>query len=219
MDNMLFDDLKQRQTLTETYASFSQSRGGLGKVLGGIVGLVIILAATLLGGGVFTAVLTIGATALWLVGKELIRVWLYRPLGTAQAVWTPDKRREHLRLTGFVALIAVGITVMMLLNADLTSPETRVYLAFIVVMPFLTWRLLRTSLEFVVGVFLLAACAVHGAGGAYSLLPSTDLSLLMALSQSAPTWSSLFGALVLIRVGWQEHQHFQALMAQMQVER
>ena len=217
MNNTLLDDIRQRQQLTEAYASFSRSRGGLGKVLGGVVGLVVIMTGTLLGGSLVTALLTIGATLIWLVGKEIIRDRIYQPLGSVQEVWPQDKRREHLMFTGFVGLIAAGVTLFVILNGQLGAPQTWVYLAFVVAMPFLTWRFLRTPMEFIVGVFLLAACAVHGAGGAYTLIPSAWT--LHTLGPVAATWSPFIGSFVLIAVGLREHRDFQKLAAQMQTER
>ncbi|MFO7323286.1 MAG: hypothetical protein DIU68_016270 [Chloroflexota bacterium] len=216
MDEMLLEDIHRRQQLSEAYASYSQTRGGLGKVLGGVVGLVVILAGTLLGGGVVTAGLTIGATLVWLLGKELIRARFYRPLGEVKEVWPDEKRREHLLFTGFVALISAGVAAFIIFNVGINNPGNWIYLAFVVLMPVLTWRYLRTPLEFIVGVFLLSACAVHGAGGAYSLAPE-DFSL-EAMSKVAPAWPAFIGAVVLIGVGLREHRYFQELTSRLKAE-
>lgn len=212
---MELNDIQQRQHFAEAYASFSQSRNGLGKVLGGIVGIVVILAGTLLGGGVVTGVLTVGATLLWLIGKEVIRARLYRPYGAAAEQWAGEDRSIHVLITGFVTLVSVSIIVLVLTRGNLDSAEDWIYLFFVAAMPLITWRFLRTPLEFIVGVFLLAACAVHGAGSAYSLLPNGDISP-GELGKIAATWSPFIGAFVLILLGIREHRDFQELRHKME---
>lgn len=211
MDKTMMQAIQQRQALTEEYATFSQSRGGLGKVLGGVAGIIVVLAGSLLGNGMVTAVITIVATLLWLIGKEVIRARMYRTFGDVKEIWTAEQRHSHFLSTGIAGFICAIVAGLILFNGDINEPEMWVYLAFVILLPFVSWRFLRTPLEFIVGVFLLAACAVHGSGGAYSLF-SGELTAVL------PTWSSFIGALVLIAIGWQEHRRFQQLAAQMQAE-
>src|SRR5437588_7925306 len=86
--------IAELQQVTQEYASYSQSRGGLGNVLGGVVGLISFAALSLLG-GVVLAVLSVGLTVTWLVGKEIIRHRLYRIFGDAQEMWSASQRRGH----------------------------------------------------------------------------------------------------------------------------
>jgi hypothetical protein len=89
------DTIANLQRLSQGYASFSRSRGGLGNVLGGVVGLVVFGTVWLLGGTIGSAIITVGLTLVWLVGKEVIRRRLYRPIGQAREVWTGTARRTH----------------------------------------------------------------------------------------------------------------------------
>src|SRR5262249_26775910 len=116
VDATTLERIEKRQELSQEYASYSQSRGGLSKGLGGIVGIAVILTGTILGGGAITAVVTIGGTLLWLVGKEWIRAHIYRPFGDAQEIWSPQKRREQWRITLFVVGISVLIFAVYIMN-------------------------------------------------------------------------------------------------------
>src|SRR5438270_329130 len=91
------------QQVTREYASFSRSRGGLGNVLGGVVGLISFAALWLLG-GIVLAALSVGLTLAWLVGKEIIRHQVYRPFGDVRELWSASQRRGHA-----IAAIASGV--------------------------------------------------------------------------------------------------------------
>ncbi len=214
---MNMQEIQQRQQFAEEYASFAQSRNGLGKVIGGLVGIVVILTGTLLGGGLTTAVVTIGATGVWLVAKEVLRARLYQPYGVAAEQWRAENRRTHNWAVAVVALVAAAIIAFVIWRGDLDSPTDWVYLFFVAAMPLITWRFLRTPLEFIVGVFLLAACAVHGAGGAYSLVPIAALSLA-EIGMLLATWSPFLGAFYLVWLGIREHRDFQRLTRRMEMQ-
>ncbi len=212
--NTTMQRITEQQARVEEYASYSLSKGGLGKVLGGVIGIVIVLMGTLVGAGTWTGILTIALTLIWLFGKEIIRTRLYRPFGQAVQNWSPSERQMHVTLTGFVALISLLVVIAVLITGrQIDQDHTWIYLFFTILMPVLTWFFLRTPIEFVVGVFLLAACAIHGSGGAYSLIPA-DTSFV-ELAMISATWSPFLGSIVLIRMGWQEHQRFQSLKAQL----
>ncbi len=196
-------DVERRLQLATEYARYSQSYNGLGKTLGGVAGLIVLLAGTFIGGGTVTAVLTLCLTLLWLAGKELLRARVYQPMGVAQEIWEREQKRLHLFLTCFTGLISIGAFAVFISDGRITEPDWWPYLFFVALLPFVTWRFLRTPLEFVVGVGLLAACAVHSTGGAY------------ALSQVF-TWSWFVGALALIPLGISEHRRFLALSQQLQ---
>lgn len=206
----MYERIELRQKFAEFYASFSQSRNGLGKVLGGIVCIVVALAGTFIGAGMFTSVLTIALTLLWLVGKEIIRKRVYFQQGEAGEVWTEFQRREHLFATGFVSVIAFGAAVWVFVNSQPLTLPNAIYIFVALSMPFITWRFLRAPLEFVVGVFLISACAVTAAGGAYSLiLPDWSFdSIMIGLS----VWLPLIGSFVLIVFGIREHRQFLSIM-------
>jgi hypothetical protein len=210
MNTSTLQHISQQQSFAEEYASYSLSRGGIGKVLGGVIGIFIILWGTLMGAGTWTAVITISLTFVWLFGKEVIRAKLYRPFGDAVQMRDPAEHQTHLFVTGFVTVVSLFVLVTQLtLGRELDQPQTWIYLFFSALLPVLTLFFLKTSTEFIVGVFLLAACAVHGAGANYSLIPANFS--LTELGMIAATWSPFLGSLILIRTGWQEHQRFQVL--------
>jgi hypothetical protein len=121
--------LERVQQLTQDYASYSQSRNGLGKVLGGVVGLIVALANGLIGPGWLTASLTIGLTIAWLISKEVIRRHFYQRFGEARERWVNDARRMHIGQVAFVLLVAVGATLGFIALGGLALPTKcrRVY--------------------------------------------------------------------------------------------
>ncbi len=199
-------NVEKRLELAAEYARYSQSYNGLGKTLGGLAGLIVLLAGTFLGGGVLTVMLTFGLTALWLVGKEVLRARFYQILGAAQEIWDREYKRWHLFLTCFTGLISLGIFIVFIANGRITEAAFWPYLFFVALLPLVTWRFLRTPLEFIVGVSLLAACAVHSMGGAYHL-------------REIYTWPWLIGSLALIPLGISEHRRFLEISQQLQMGR
>jgi DNA-binding MarR family transcriptional regulator len=111
MNTATIRQITQYQAFAEEYASYSLSRGGYGKVLGGVIGIVIILMGTLVRRGTATAILTIGLTFMWLFGKEMIRARLYRPFGDAAQTWDPQERQTHVFVTVFVAFVSLIVVV------------------------------------------------------------------------------------------------------------
>jgi hypothetical protein len=196
------------QQVTQEYASFSQSRSGLGNVLGGVAGLVAFAAMWLLGQGIVTAVLTAGATVAWLVGKEIIRTRLYRPFGDARETWPAGQRRAHLISVAIVAAVLAVFAVLIVVHALLTNTSWSIvlpYLVYCAVTPWIAWRYLRTTNEFMVGLFLLLASAITSAG----FVP--DRLLFTAI---LPLYS-----VALIVFGLKEHRQFQALAARLRAQR
>jgi hypothetical protein len=199
--------IAEMQQLTQEYASFSQSRSGLGNVLGGAAGLIAFAVMWLLGHGVAAAALTVAATVTWLVGKEIIRTRLYRPFGDAREIWPASQRREHIVAVAIVAVVLAALAVLIILHLLFDKPEWSKglpYLVFCLVTPLIAWRYLRTINEFMVGVFLLMACAITSAG----FVP--DLVLFTAI---LPLYSVL-----LIGLGLKEHRQFQALAARLSAQ-
>jgi hypothetical protein len=216
IDTTTLEAIKKRQQLTEEYASYSQSRGGLSKVGGGIAGIIVILTGTLLGGGALTFIVTLVGTLLWLVGKEWIRAHLYRPFGEAQEEWLPQKRREQRYLVLFVVGVSALIFAVYILNGAITNPRSWSYLFFVALLGPATWRFFRTPAEASVGIFLIAACAVHSVGGAYSLLYHPHMgNIVLDVGAMVVTWVPFFYAGVLIVQGITEHRRFQTLAAEL----
>ena len=192
--------LSEMQELTREYASFSQSRSGLGNVLGGVAGLVSFAVMWLLGRGVATAILTVGLTVVWLVGKEVIRRQLYRPFGEARETWPACQRRGHLYAAALIGLVCAAflVTIVVRLVTDMTPWSIALpYLIFCVIIPWIAWRYLRTVNELTVGLYLLLSSAIVSAG----FVP--DRLWLVAILP----WYSL----VLVVLGLREHRQFQDL--------
>lgn len=196
--------IAELQQVTQEYASFSQSRSGLGNVLGGVAGLIAFAGMWLVGPGPVAAVLTVGTTAVWLVGKEVIRRRLYRPFGDARESWPASQRRRHRIGVSIIATVLAAFAVMIVVHSLLTKTAWSIalpYLVFCLVTPWIAWRSLRTDNELMVGVFLLFASAVTTAG----FVP--DRLLFTAI---LPLYSAL-----LILVGLKEDRQFQALAARL----
>jgi hypothetical protein len=196
--------ISEMQHLTREYASFSQSRSGLGNVLGGVAGLLSFAIMWLLGAGVATAVLTVGLTFAWLAGKEIIRRQLYRPFGEARESWPAPQRRGHLHAAALIGLVCAAflvIVVVRLVTATTPWSVALPYLIFCLITPWIAWRFLRTTNEFMVGLYLLFASAVVNAG----FVP--DRLWLVAILP----WYSL----VLVVLGLREHRQFQDLTSRL----
>ena len=196
--------IAEMQQLTQEYASFSQSRSGLGNVLGGVAGLISFAAMWLLARGVVMAVLTVGVTVAWLGGKEIIRRRLYRPFGDARENWPASERRKHAIGVSVIAAVLAAFAIMIMVHALLTKTPWSIvlpYLIFCLVTPWIAWRYLRTINEFMVGFYLLFASAITVAG----FVPS-----LLVFAAVLPLYS-----IALIAVGWKEHRQFRALAARL----
>jgi hypothetical protein len=216
INTVTLEAVRKRQQLAEEYASYSQCRGGLSKVIGGVVGIIVILTATILGGGLVTGVVTVVGTLLWLLGKEWVRVHLYRPFGEAQAAWSPEQRRAMRRVTLFVLLIAVLVLVFFTITGAATHPDSWPYMFFVILLAPVTWRFFRTPAEISVGLFLMAACAVHSVGGAYSLLYKPYMgNIMLDAGMMFVTWVPSFYAVILIMQGIREHRRFRELAAEL----
>jgi hypothetical protein len=196
-----------RETLAAVTMAQAQAAGGLAILVdaGGTADPDALTAAMwLLKPGLIAAVLTVGVTVVWLVGKEIIRRRLYRPFGDASETWPPSQRRRHLIGVSFVAtglaVLAVLIVLHVLFYRGAWSTGLP-YLVFCLVTPWIAWRYLRTDNELMVGLFLLFASAITSAG----FVP--DLALFTAI---LPLYS-----VILITVGTKEHRQFQALAARL----
>jgi hypothetical protein len=196
--------IRAAQQLTQEYASYSQSRNGLGNVLGGVAGLAIYVANGLLGPGLLTAAITIGLTLLWLIGKELIRRRLYRPFGEAREIWAPTARRWHIAIVTILASLILGMLIWGIISGRFA--DARMWPAFLIyaLIPAIAWRYLRTINEFLIGVPLLIACAYTSIGGAFGFWDQLQIPLYAA---------------VMIAVGIAEHRQFRVIAARLRAQR
>jgi hypothetical protein len=212
MIDMQRERLQAVQNLTREYASYSQHRSGLGNVLGGVAGLLAYLVGLLYGPGATTAVVTGVVTLSWLIGKEVIRRRVYQAYGAARAHWSAADRRFQLGLCLFLGAISLWVIVVQVQAGRLTEPRFWPYILIVALIPLIAWRFLRTTSEFIVGVFLLAASAVTSAGSAYTFGGTAlrpDNALLFVFVPIA--------AIALIVVGLAEHRRFRTLRDQLRV--
>ncbi|GEM_PF-2602207 len=187
------------QRLTSEYASYSRSRAGLGNVLGGVIGLIVFGAVWALGGGFVSAIIVVGLTTLWLVGREVIRRRLYQRFGQAQEVWTGSARKTHIFMASVYTLAVAAFAAVIIFGGWLSKPVGWPYLIFCLVTPWLVWRTLYTLPELILGFTLLFMGAITASGHTPDLL-----ALLVA-----PAY-----ALAMIPLGLSEHCQFRRLEAQ-----
>jgi len=196
------ETIADMQQLTREYASYSRSRGGLVNVLGGVVGLVIFGAVWLFGGNPATAVLTVGLTFVWLVGKEVIRRRLYRGFGEAREVWSGSPRRTHQYLAWIFTPLLLAFAVWIVAAGWLSKPAVAApYLVFCLATPWIIWRYLYTLNEIMIGFGLLFMSAVTASGHTPFLV-----GLLMVPCYAA----------AMIPLGLAEHRQFKGLRTRLE---
>lgn len=185
--------VREVQQIVQDYASYSQSKNGLGTALGGLIGIIVYLINIFSGHSNLVVVLTIGLAACWLIGKEIIRRRLYRSFGEAQEVWSAERRRSHLISVSIVTLLMFGVWLFFLLKLPSTSWNWFALLftfLILAISPWVMWRYLRTLDEFVIGVFLLVVCIVTSVGNVFQpgsiegllgtfLFPLTGLGMIL----------------------------------------
>ena len=167
-------DLDQLQQLTERYARYRFSAGGLSSVLGGLLSLVMFFTALLAPlGPVERAVLAL-APLLWLLSKEALRRFYYQRSGAVGEKLSASQHRQHFRLTIFVAAVSTAIVGAGLwkfgLSGLLALPWPKLsYVLIAVLMPLIVWRWLWSNSDFIAGVSLMCQAAVIIAGSNYRL--------------------------------------------------
>lgn len=188
--------------LTRRYARYSHNAAGLGGVLGGALVLITYFVGALvvpLGTGLRLALAT--SPLVWIAAKELLRAGYYQRFRRATQAWRQGERNWHLAFTLFTMVVSVVIVVSSVLSArtdpsTLTTPEAAGYLVLVAAMPVLVWFFMRTPLEFIAGVFLVAQAALVLGGGNYGL--GSQLQAPIA-------------GVALVLVGAREHRQFIAL--------
>jgi hypothetical protein len=169
-------ELDRLQQLTRRYARYSRSVGGLSSVLGGALSLMVFTLALWLELTPAARVLFAALPLLWLVGKELLRRYYYQRAGAVQESISTYERWLHYFLTGFVAFVSISILSSGLTKFGLAGllalPWPKLgYFIFVLALPFVTWRWLWSSTDFIVGTCLFCQAAVIVAGRSYQLDP------------------------------------------------
>jgi hypothetical protein len=201
LDDDALNDLQHRRMLTAAYSRYSRNAAGLGSVVGGA----FCLTAFFLNAAVplpLAARLALAAGPLvWIAAKELLRRRFYQRFGVVEEKWTTGERMLRRLLNGFIALFSIGVTGEALWLTHF-SPSMPVigYLAFIVAMPFLSWRYLHSIEEWNIGILLLCQAALVLGGSHYG-------TLFLVL---AAIWS-----LAAIAVGLHQHKQFRRIAGQL----
>ena len=200
LDPDLLDRSNRYQRLTAEYARYATNAAGLGIVAGGALALAAYIAhgwAPLSGWG--RALLAL-SPVVWIVVKELLRRRLYQRYGRVRPAAERGEERWHRFRTLFVA--GVSVLVLVTVAPRLWSEPARLwptllYLTFVAALPALVWWFMRSSEEFIIGVFLVCQAAVASGGGHYA--------------PSAANAVFLLAAAVGIGVGLSQHRAFRRL--------
>jgi len=200
------DDLQRRRTLTAAYSRYSRNAGGLGSVIGGGLCLIAFLLNAWVPLGPVARLVLASTPIVWILAKELLRGRLYQQFGVVEEAWTARSRQLHLLLNGFVAVIAAGIVGFVIVGFVLRrgpfppSLPAIGYLAFMIAMPFLSFRYFHGTEEFTVGIFLICQAAIVLGGGHYD-----SFFLAIAVAFSIPA----------IMVGLHQHHQFRRIARQL----
>jgi hypothetical protein len=212
---IFMDDIQQQalfsaQSRARDYASYSQSKNGLGTTVGGIIGIAVYVVNGFLGHTLLTIILTFALTICWLLGKEIIRAHWYRPFGRAQEIWSTQKRQSHSILVAIMTLFLLFVWIFFLQRLFVINSLAWLIalfaLVFMLVAPWIIWRYLRTGDELIIGIYLLLSCMVTSIGSAFAFTNIYNLlgTLLFPLV-----------SIGMIVKGFQEHSAFLALKTQL----
>lgn len=207
--------LQELESLTRSYACFSRSAGGLGSVLGGALCLLSYFLGALLP---LTPALQAGLIAIpfvWLLCKGWLVRRYYQRFGRAEEMQTKLERTLHRFYFGFALLISLVIAAFVLAKL-LSEPGTIAvgtvaYLVLILTIPVAAWFWLRSSLDFVIGVFLFCQASMISVGLAYPLIGMTETTASTGLSLIAVIFP--LATCVAIYAGVAEHRQFSVLRA------
>jgi hypothetical protein len=201
MKGSVLQRIEEVQRLTRDYASYTRRRSGLGNVLGGMITLIVTVLLLLSTPNHLLALAAPGLTLIWLVGKELLRTFLYVPFGKATERWSAPLQRYQLLRACLGILLLTGIMLTVIVHQRLAFQHWWPLLVFLLVTPWIAWRYLRSWIEYLLGLFLLLASA------------------LTSIGQSGEVRFTLFVAFLLallgILLGLAEHLRFRLLVDEM----
>jgi len=165
-------DLDRLQALSEQYARYSRSAGGLSSVFGGLLCLTMFGIALTMELNQSAKVLLAAAPLFWLASKELLRRYYYQRAGAALDKLSVNQHRLHNGLTAFVGLVTLLILAAGFwkfgLAGFLALPWPKLsYFLIVAAMPLVVWRWLWSSSDFIVGVSMICQSALIIAGSHY----------------------------------------------------
>lgn len=173
-DYPALSDLDRLQALSEQYARYNRSAGGLSSVIGGLLCLLMFVAALTLELSQPARLLVAAAPLFWLASKELLRRYYYQRAGAALDRLSKSQHRQHYALTAFVAAVSLIIIALacwkfgLLGLLELPWPKLG-YFMVVALMPVVVWRWLWSSSDFIVGVSMICQAALIVAGRHYQL--------------------------------------------------
>lgn len=180
---------------TSRYARYSRSAGGLSLVIGGILCLV----AFVIGASVdLTPVLRYtlaAAPLLWLLSKELLRVFYYQRAGAVRERLSDTQCRWHRWMVVYLALMSLLIIAGVIWGAGARVWQWPViaYVVIVAAMPLVAARWFWSIGDFLVGVLLICQAAVVIMGLHYPWY-----WILIAAGYAA----------IAITTGWREHRDY-----------
>ncbi len=212
------DLLGEVEALTRAYSRYSRSAGGLGSVFGGLLTLTSYFLGALLP---LTPALRIGLVAIpfaWLLAKGWLIHRYYQRFGRVEERPTPEQRRSHRLVLAFSIVITLAIVASVLAGhwprPWTLPPEEIAYIVLVLMIPVAAWRWLRSSLDFIVGVFLLCQAAIASVGLSYPLVGTTQGYEAMMMSLIALIFP--LAALAMIVTGIGEHRRFLRLRTRLE---
>ena len=235
---MTTPDLKALESLTRDYAAFQARKSGLATALGGLMAVVLVLAAlspNFMGVHAFNRLLVeylVWTPFLWLALKGIISRWAYRGLGPVRAM--PDGAYERRRWFWILGLALFLLAVLLaalyafaagLLAANQPRAALQPLPRWMLLMPFLylivmPWAI-RGIEEARAYVVLVGQCMLW-------LIPHVIFSFGPPAPPVKPGWGLfgdvmgvsilvliyvvlIWGALAMLR-GWKEHREYLALL-------
>lgn len=202
LDTGMTPDLDRLRDLTERYARYSRSAGGLSLVIGGMLLVVTFAIGALvpLTPGLRWALAS--APLAWLLAKELMRALYYQRSGGASQQVAPALRRQRRWMVGYLTLISAFIVAAVFYFAGARAFEGQAlgYLLLVAALPLVALRWFWSVGDFLVGVLLICQAAVVFAGGHYTLAWLAYATLCAAIA---------------IATGLREHREFLRVRAEL----
>jgi hypothetical protein len=234
---MTIPELEALEALTREYAAFQSRKSGLGTALGGLLAILLVLAALspdLMGANLLKRPLLdyiLFVPFLWLILKWLGGLLLYRGLGTVKAM--PDEHYERRRWFWILSLALFlmaylvaglygfmnGFLIQKPMCAPLGPPASWVLLLpllYVLPMPWVIRGieearvyavLVAQCMIWLVPLFLFAFGPRNPPNQAWTLVGHLSMTAFLVLILLIQIW----GALAMIR-GWKEHRRYLALL-------
>lgn len=185
---------KERDALTRQLQRFAVFSGGFGNILAGVTFAAINGLAVVLHPGLLATILTWNLAVLWVVGKEIIRHWVYRLKGSP-----PKKRPLGVRVWHGILVALFALLVLLRWTADILTQtlsfQEILHLILITAIPIILGVFCRSPHEVIISLFLLAACS------------ATNFGQQAVFFQQFHYGFPVMG-LLLIGLGYLEHQEF-----------